>query len=367
MKKIYLLSLGILLLVNADAWAFYQEANVSAVPAGGGKVYVNNEPASTDNCTSSSSIKNIRLQDNHATGTMYAYAKANADFRFLGWKEENSEEAAYVSTEADGYSFTVFSSDQTSNTTKYYYLYAFFERFGLRLNDSQSSEDIDALLTETDGKVIEEITITRPVYRNNYYNTLCLPFSMTAAQISASPLAGAEIKSFVGASVVSGELNISLRNVNTIEAGKPYFVRYGSADALDKMDFTNVTISAAAPQAVTFNGVTLQGTYVPFAMDTQAALDYNGGYLFLGQNDQLYWPGTAGSIKPFRAYFYVNAATSDLPVRRGMPATFNETNEATGVDDVQGGDVQGIKIMENGILHIIRNGVRFNVQGQIVK
>ncbi|MBR3408130.1 MAG: hypothetical protein IKG86_04740 [Paludibacteraceae bacterium] len=39
----------------------------------------------------------------------------------------------------------------------------------------------------------------------------------------------------------------------------------------------------------------------------------------------------------------------------------------TGVENVQGDNVQSTKVIENGVLYIIRDGVRYNAQGQIVK
>ena len=45
---------------------------------------------------------------------------------------------------------------------------------------------------------------------------------------------------------------------------------------------------------------------------------------------------------------------------------FEGENIATDIDNVNT-EVKSVKIMENGILYIIRDGVRYNVQGQIVK
>lgn len=40
---------------------------------------------------------------------------------------------------------------------------------------------------------------------------------------------------------------------------------------------------------------------------------------------------------------------------------------ATAIDDVQGDKVQGTKVIENGVLYLIFNGTKYNVQGQVVK
>ena len=55
------------------------------------------------------------------------------------------------------------------------------------------------------------------------------------------------------------------------------------------------------------------------------------------------------------------------PIRRGMPAIFNETNVATGMENIQGDKVQRTKVIENGQLFILYKGTKYNVQGQVVK
>lgn len=235
---------------------------------------------------------------------------------------------------------------------------------GATIGENDNADAINEFLEANDGKDVEGLTIERPIYRNNYYNTLCLPFAMTAAQIAASSLAGAEIKAFTGAQVVDNTLKLQLTQVTEMEAGVPYFVKYSEADALTKLDLPLVTIDNE-PKGVTFNGVTLQGTFAGFNMPAQTADSHS--YLFLGQNNKLYWPNEAGRIKPFRAYFIVETGSIHGAPHRGMPAMFVETDEATGVENVLNADVQSIKRMENGQLVIIRNGVRCNAAGQIIK
>ena len=45
----------------------------------------------------------------------------------------------------------------------------------------------------------------------------------------------------------------------------------------------------------------------------------------------------------------------------GKPATIIDT--VTGVENVQSDDVQCIKVIENGVLYIIKNGAKYNAQG----
>lgn len=238
------------------------------------------------------------------------------------------------------------------------------------IGDPNDADQVTAFLTTYAGQMIDELIIDRPVL-NNMYNTLCLPFDMNAAQIAASSLNGVEIREFTGASVEGTTLNLSVGDpVNAVVAGRPYFVKYSAASQLDNLHFEEVTINNALldNMAVTFDGVTFKGTFTPFVMPN--GLNFQGGYLFLGQNNQLFWPNTSNPLKPFRAYFYVDVESStpgNAPKYRGMPARIVEgKNVATGVENAQSAN-QSTKVIVNGQLIIIKNDVRYNAQGQVVK
>ena len=233
------------------------------------------------------------------------------------------------------------------------------------IGENSTSQEIEDFLADNDGAVLPELTIEREVFRKGYYNTICLPFAMSAAEIAASPLAGAEIKEFADASVDAEEvLHLSLNVVTSMAAGVPYFIRYSSGGTVEDLDFTNVHINKE-PKYVEHNGVKFQGTFAGFNMPQQE--ENNHSYLFLGQNNQLFWPAVAGRIKPFRAFFIVETGGIHSPMRRGMPAVFDEEKVATSVELTQADKAQSTKLIENGVLYIIKNGVRYNAQGQIVK
>ena len=234
------------------------------------------------------------------------------------------------------------------------------------IGDANNASEIQLFLTTNDGQTVDELTINRPVL-NNMYNTLCLPFDMDAAQIAASSLNGIEIREFTGASVVGGELNISVSEpVNAVVAGRPYFVKFSAAAQLDNLNFEDVEINNADldNEAVSFNGVTFKGTFTPYYMEQQSDVDYYGGYMFLGQNNTLYWPGVNGYLKPFRAYFYINlSGASSMPLHRGMPARIVESHSAaTDIDQINDQQITN-KIIRDGQLIIIRDGVFYNAMG----
>ena len=196
---------------------------------------------------------------------------------------------------------------------------------------------------------------------------------MDAAQIAASSLNGVEIYELNSVEVVNDELFFGLSDPkNAIVAGRPYIVQYSAASQLDDLDFENVTINNAnlTAQAVTMNGVTFKGTFTPFVMGSQTGFDTNGGYLFLGQNNVLYWPNTNNPLKPFRAYFYIdlNSGPNNAPLHYGMPARIGRpASSPTGVENVQGTEINAKKVIRDGQLIIMRNGVEYNANGQAIK
>ena len=107
----------------------------------------------------------------------------------------------------------------------------------------------------------------RTIYRDGDWNTLTLPFPMTAEQIAASPLAGATIKTLdaTNSNLASdGKLTLSFTTATEIEAGKPYIVKWTPATP-------NLTISTAtewdAFATAVNGGTTYEGQIVKLAAD----------------------------------------------------------------------------------------------------
>ena len=242
--------------------------------------------------------------------------------------------------------------------------------FAYGFNDYNDAAGINSALNTLDGTQAPVVTLTRPLNRDGYFATLCLPFDMSAEQIALSSLAQAQIKRFTGATISGGNINLEFALVNHIEAGVPYFVKFTGdvkGDALDRIDFMNVTIDKTAPTSISYNGVTMHGTYVPKEVTAQSSI-YDGVF-FLGPNNTFNWPSKSGNIKPFRAYFTIDGGGGGAGApKRGMPVRIVERENApTATDYIKSDEVQFNKTIENGMLIIEKNGVRYNAQGQIVK
>lgn len=232
--------------------------------------------------------------------------------------------------------------------------------------DADDNQDrLEALMDQT-----LDITIKRPLLRNGDYCTLCLPFDLSAAQIADSecPLHGFVIKEFDKSTESSGEVNIYLNQVTSIEAGKAYFVRYAGEPTdvrLTPLTFRGVKIKLSSPlDEELSDDCTPYGVFNPHPL---VANDQST--LFLSSNNTLYYPSANGTMNGFRAYIKVGSGSSlGAPIRNGAIIRIVEKeNTATGVGEVQGDNVQCTKVLRDGQIIIIRDGKEYNAQGVLIR
>lgn len=236
------------------------------------------------------------------------------------------------------------------------------DKSALALKDT---EDNDAVLAELEGETVT-ITINRTIFCDGYFNTLCLPFDLDAAALAASPLAGyARLAKFTEATVESGsdELQLVYEYATSIEAGVPYLINFPAGENIVNPTFTNVTISATiGSNANLGNGIIVKGILKPEPFTAG-----NEDMLFLLGENKLSWAGVTNYLKGFRAYFQLDNVPAGSPVRRGMNARIVERqNMPTGIDNAKFND-ETIKRLENNQVIIIRNGVKYNIQGQVIQ
>lgn len=213
-----------------------------------------------------------------------------------------------------------------------------------------------------------DVIFNRTVLCNGDYNTLCLPFSLDADQLAESPLANFKLKAFDYASIVGDELQLAIAPASSIEAGIPYFAAYQGSIANQTVQlYQDVVITANTPGSKEDGDIAYQGVFNPVDLAAQSeGGDHNE--LFLASGNTIYWPAQAKVVKGFRAYFRVTVGGSALRVQKGMRARLVERpNAPTGMDNVQDNEVQSTKVLENNQVVIIRNGVKYSVQGQIIQ
>ena len=130
-----------------------------------------------------------------------------------------------------------------------------------------------AKITAFNGNVCDVTLKDRTLYQNNSWNTLCLPFSMTAEQISSSPLAKGRIVELdtEKTPLSDGVLTIAYKTATEIEAGKPYMVKWvideeAEDTRIDNPIFKDITLSASAPTAIKAASIGFYGTFAPLTL-----------------------------------------------------------------------------------------------------
>ena len=236
----------------------------------------------------------------------------------------------------------------------------------LTLSDAANNTTV---LNNNNGKKVA-VTIGRTIVRKGYYNTICLPFDVPTLTGTPFGIDGVELWAFKYAKVdeATDELLFRIDRSDHIEAGVPYFIGFpNDEDDIVNPFFNNVTISATVGQNIGDANVAQLCGIVDQPVEFKAG---DQTKLFLAANNTLYWWNGASDsqMNAFRAYFKVKTSGSYMPIRRGMRARIvKEEQVATGVENVQGNNVQSTKLLENNQVIIIRNGVKYNLQGQVIK
>ena len=219
-----------------------------------------------------------------------------------------------------------------------------------------TAEDIEATLAPWAASAAStDVTIHRTLYKDGYFNTLCLPFSLSASDV-ATYFEGCELYAFESA-VVNAGLDLYIAETDAIEAGKPYLIRWASGDNITEQTFNNVTIEAAQGQAL---GKGVQ--FVGAVGRAQLEMD-NQNYLFIGANNTVYWPNTSNKMKAFRAYFLVSGSVAP----HGAPARLVIRKLPTDIEQCTMDNVQCTKVLRDGELIIIKEGKEYNAQGFNIK
>ena len=208
----------------------------------------------------------------------------------------------------------------------------------------------------------------RSLYKDGYFNTICLPFDVNS--IAASPLAGAEIYTFDGGRVVDTgagtelQLQLSPLTGDQLTKGVPYMIRWTSGDNLSFLKFDNILWGTGSDAGQTGDAkVTFRGFYPMTHIE-----ELNHYNLFLGANDVLYWPIADGSsMKGFRAYWLVDPGQpSPAPIYHGMPASLHIrriTSVTTGLENEEM-KTKSAKLLREGRVVLLINGEPYSIGGQ---
>ena len=188
----------------------------------------------------------------------------------------------------------------------------------------------------------------------NVWNSLVVPFDMAIP----SGWTVMEPTEFTDGALTFGD-------ASSIVAGKPYIVK--PTEAVTSFSATGVTLKKDLVNT-TVGNLTMTGTYTNID-----AIDYASQNSYVvGLKDgvsSLYKVTSAVSLKPFRAYFTIpngSGARSVISMNFGDNITGINTFE-NAVDNANAEVMKDGKYIENGRIFVVKNGVKYNINGQIVK
>ena len=195
---------------------------------------------------------------------------------------------------------------------------------------------------------------TRPVTNGNY-GTICLP--KASEDLST---AGAVFFEVAGKVMVNDQLSeIVFDEVTSLVAGKPYVFQATS----DELNIPLIGDAVAEPDNSSSNG--LIGAFTVDKVSSSADVYVLSNNLLYCSKDQSYYVGEN------RAYFKVDvmreySGAAPAPGRRRVVMHAAEEQVATALDELTTTN-SGCKIVRNGQIIIIRNGVQFDVTGRQIK
>lgn len=199
------------------------------------------------------------------------------------------------------------------------------------------SEDVPAATTEP-----VDVRVKRTINANQW-STICLPFAMTAEQVTAAFGTDVELADFLHAAPeYEGEdvvkITLNFNSVTAIEANHPYVIKVSTPiDYENGFTVDGVIVSPSDQLSVdrdetkiqikgkwytfynSFVGNYVNGTFVP------------EGYLFLSNNQFWYSTGLT-QMKAFRAYFDLMDVLSDTSA--SAPVFINIGGETTRLDQL---------------------------------
>ena len=226
------------------------------------------------------------------------------------------------------------------------------------LDEAATSNESWAAKTEEENTY--DVQIIRTI-KAGMYNTFCLPFAVSSSQ--CKDIFGSDVQlRTLDEATVDGDfvLTLNFKNASDIYPGTPVLIQT-SRDIVNPV-FTGVKFTIAAPSATTKTNANYAGTFV------KSSLEANPNILFLGANNKLYFPTTSVEILGMRGWFVVHDAPAGAIKRARIVENSHVTTDIELVQPDEAAKLDGSrKILRDGQLIILRDGVQYNVLGARMK
>lgn len=207
-------------------------------------------------------------------------------------------------------------------------------------------------LDENSDNIVEaaknvNVTLKRTLYGDGGWNTLCVPFSLTAAQVKAAFGNDVELRKL---SSIEGT-TLKFVSTDIITAGEPCLIKVakdGSTYNFEGVATIAVANNKVYTSSMVSGDIQFLGIYSPMDVVTvNPAGPSTGYYAFLGEGNKFFKAQAKTKMKGFRAFFLV---PNNVP-SNALKAVIDGT--ATGIEDLV---IDGVKA----------NGRVYNLNGQYV-
>ena len=221
----------------------------------------------------------------------------------------------------------------------------------------ETSKSLSETVKDKDvtGKVIPSINIDRKFIADGGWYSICLPFSLTEADIK-NQFKRAVFQGFDGVEQQDKTINLKFKKVTTTEAGKPYLIKPTENITAADLTFNNKLIEQTTPVDVNHKlcsdankTFTFKGVFSPFTANSEELADKNIKFLSGEKGLDLVSPNDTGTMKCYRAYFV-------FPGKKGIVET-----EAKITNHDEATAVQPVKRQEAETEHVV-----FSISGQKV-
>lgn len=221
----------------------------------------------------------------------------------------------------------------------------------------ETSKSLSETVKDKDvtGKVIPSINIDRKFIADGGWYSICLPFSLTEADIK-NQFKRAVFQGFDGVEQQDKTINLKFKKVTTTEAGKPYLIKPTENITAADLTFNNKLIEQTTPVDVNHKlgsdankTFTFKGVFSPFTANSEELADKNIKFLSGEKGLDLVSPNGTGTMKCYRAYFV-------FPGKKGIVET-----EAKITNHDEATAVQPVKRQEAETEHVV-----FSISGQKV-
>ncbi len=230
-----------------------------------------------------------------------------SDRVFAGWLLGTAQNHSYTAREGDdlhaaGEEYTI--TGDVTFTARYSYVY-------IQLADNADNSETLYKYTGINARIVR--LADRTLYKDGSWNTLCLPFDVTT---ESGTLSGDNVQAMTldteTSNLTDGTLTLNFTEAETIPAGTPFIIKWdNTGNNIVTPEFGRVTIDAEKHDAAIEDVLTFSGTYAPVSIGSEG----DNTKLFIGANNELYYPNADMTIGCQRAYFQLaEGLTADEPV-----------------------------------------------------